>query len=636
MRRLWLCLWLLAATIGLTVIQGVSAPRAHQGVVIRNSNDPDNPKPPGGATNPIAATRLPLGVTTVPNPAWAGAGVSGGIPARATICTTLSAGVTTAQINSAIAACPENQTVFLNAGTYSLGNTNGIQFGTKNNVTLRGAGADATKLVFTGRGSCTGAPSVICIASTWIGITGHGGDPQNLQNWTAGYAQGSTVLTFASTAGLAVGNTVILDQLDDSSDTGGIYVCGDALVCSYDGGHGNSRDPRGQWQLVKVTEINGTQVTIAQPIQMPNWRTGQDPEAMWVNDARTGDGVEDLSIDLTAAPDGGGNQGNIVLLNATDSWVKGVRSVQADRNHVWVYQSTRITVRDNYLWGSFNGISQSYGVELFGSTGILVENNITEHNTAPYIINGSDAGSVFGYNFSIDNFRADVTSLMSSTIHIHEVGTSYALVEGNQGLGLMFDDWHGTTHFMTLFRNHMFGDIYNNPAKTGQTQTITMAAFSRFFNIVGNVLGRTGYYTTYEPSGTIGCGSLYIYCIGDTVASGGPTDAGVKPNIMRWGNYDTVTATSRFEASEIPSGAAFFANAVPSSQVLPSSLYLSAKPDWFQAITWPPIGPDVTGGDITGYAGHAYKIPARVCYESLSDDPGYATTVRIFNASACY
>src|SRR5262249_38247005 len=74
------------------------------------------------------------------------AGVGGGIPTRTTICSTLNPGATAAQINSAIAACPNGQVVFLNAGTYNL--TSGILFDNKSNVTLRGAGADQTFLLF--------------------------------------------------------------------------------------------------------------------------------------------------------------------------------------------------------------------------------------------------------------------------------------------------------------------------------------------------------------------------------------------------------------------------------------------------------------------------------------------------------
>src|SRR6266404_5962741 len=51
---------------------------------------------------------------------WSQAGVGGGIPNRTTLCATLNPGATVTQINNALAACPANQVVFLNAGTYNL------------------------------------------------------------------------------------------------------------------------------------------------------------------------------------------------------------------------------------------------------------------------------------------------------------------------------------------------------------------------------------------------------------------------------------------------------------------------------------------------------------------------------------
>src|SRR5256885_10295105 len=93
---------------------------------------------------------------------WSRAGVVGGIPTRTTKCATLSPGVTAAQINSAIAACPANGVVFLNAGTYNL--SAGITFGAHNNVTLRGAGPNQTLLKFSGSDPCAGlGGAVLCV-----------------------------------------------------------------------------------------------------------------------------------------------------------------------------------------------------------------------------------------------------------------------------------------------------------------------------------------------------------------------------------------------------------------------------------------------------------------------------------------
>jgi len=150
---------------------------------------------------------------------WRNAGVSGGIPNRTTICATLNPGATTAQISSAINACPANQVVFLNAGTYNIG---GLSI-TRSNVTLRGAGADQTKLVFSGAITPFLTPGASI--AVWSGEQNDGVAPKHTTSWTAGYAMGTTVVTLSSTTGLVVGNLLMLDQQDDASDGGGVFVC---------------------------------------------------------------------------------------------------------------------------------------------------------------------------------------------------------------------------------------------------------------------------------------------------------------------------------------------------------------------------------------------------------------------------
>ena len=105
--------------------------------------------------------------------------------------------------------------------------------------------------------------------------------------------------------------------------------------------------------------------------------------------------------------------------------------------------------------------------------------------------------------------------------------------------------------------------------------------------------------------------------------------------MMRWGNYDTVNNAVRFVNAEVPSSLVQYANPVPAGQSLPASFYLSAKPSWFGATPWLAIGPEVTGGEHT--AGHAYKIPTRVCWEQGTIDTAYGSAnVRLFKPDVCY
>ena len=163
---------------------------------------------------------------------WSRAGVSGGIPNRTAVCASFAPGASAAAINSAIAAC-HNGVVALGAGTYVL--ASGLTFQGANNVTLRGAGPDLTTLKFTGADSCGGLYADICVygTSSWSGFV-------STRNWTAGYEKGATTIALDSTAGLSVGQLVVLDQLDDAADTRGVFVCG-SRACSQEGGRRDGR-----------------------------------------------------------------------------------------------------------------------------------------------------------------------------------------------------------------------------------------------------------------------------------------------------------------------------------------------------------------------------------------------------------
>ncbi len=69
---------------------------------------------------------------------------------------------------------------------------------------------------------------------------------------------------------------------------------------------------------------------------------------------------------------------------------------------------------------------------------------------------------------------------------------------------------------------------------------------------------------------------------------------------------------------------------MPATQRLPASIHYDRQPSWWPAaVAWPPIGPDVTGGELV--AGHAWKIPAQRCYEAQNLGGGGA-----FSRAICY
>jgi hypothetical protein len=563
--------------------------------------------------------------TTIIDPSrrvdWSQAGVPGGIPNRTTICATFSPGATYTQINNAIASC-SNGVVFLNAGTYAL--SGGISFVGRHNVTLRGAGPDRTTLVFTGKDGCHGINASVCVggsSSVWTGNVPAG----NLRNWTAGYSKGTTQLTLSSTTGMTTGMILVLDQLDDAVETGGVLVSHDRVIENVSAG----RTGRAQMQFVRVTAISGTTVTISPGLQMPNWRASQVPQAWWWGDlAATAymNGVEDLTLDHT---NNTGSTG-IGFFNAYASWVKNVKSLNSNRNHVWLWPSARIEIRDSYFYGTRNAASQSYGVESYMASDTLVVNNIFQHITAP-LMTGVSSGSVFAYNFLIDMYYTVASWMMAGIQGAHDVGSGMNLFEGNVANAFLMDLYHGPGALATVFRNRLTG---TEGSKTSNTTAVSVWGYNRLVNVVGNVLGTAGYHTVYEdsrgPQGVAGNPNRSIYLLGysgvdEETSSCCPYDSLVVSSLLRWGNYDYATNQARFRAAEIPAG-----NAVPANNTLPASLFLSAKPGWWGTMPWPAIGPDVTGG--VDSAGHAHRIPAEVCYNTTPKTGGILN----FNAANCY
>src|SRR5581483_1702114 len=113
----------------------------------------------------------------------------------------------------------------------------------------------------------------------------------------------------------------------------------------------------------------------------------------------TGNGVENLSIDNT----NNGNNPGIILFGCYQCWVKGVRSLYAGRNHVWLYRCVHCVVRDSYFYQSTTHASVSYGIEIDdASSDDLVENNIFDRVTdSTPNNNGGGTGNVAGYNYTV-------------------------------------------------------------------------------------------------------------------------------------------------------------------------------------------------------------------------------------------
>jgi len=382
----------------------------------------------------------------------------------------------------------------------------------------------------------------------------------------------------------------------------------------------------GQQQNVKVTAINGAQVTISPGFYMSNWQISQNPQVYWFGAPITGVGIESLHINMSSAPGV-----PIDFMAAVDSWVKGVSTdsiATGARAHVRLIQSRNLAVVDSFFNGAGGSGQLNYGVESYDCSDCLIQNNIVNNIVTPVIVNTGTTGLVVGYNY------INAQGSGAHDIQLHQEGVAMVLLEGNTAGTVLADTFHGTNLLTTIFRNRLIGS---------GVSAIDIWSGDRYFSILGNVLGNSASirYESSDPTAPAQGWDMNVFRFGfpyiDTSTSfarcGGaiPFDLLVPQSTFRWGNYDTVTGTVRFVGAEVPTGLSLFANALPASQALPASLYLPAKPSWWPpAKPYPAVGPDVTGGNVLGVAGHAYTIPALDCYSSISGN------VASFNAAACY
>jgi len=547
----------------------------------------------------LGADPIPAGRRTD----WSFTGVPGGIPQRTKICATFSPGATASAINSAISACSDG-VVKLDAGTYSL---TGLQIF---KTTSRCAGAGADKTILKG---CA------------ILRLGNGGNTASGTALTGGGAKGSSTFTVASTAGLSVGQMIELDRDDDPG-----------LVVSTVGGSRHLR------QVNVISALNQGTVTVRNPLFW-DFSAGS-PKIRFTFTGTKRSGVEDLKLDHT----GTSGCSNFDLQYCDSCWIKGVESTMAAGYHFTILGTVNGEFRDSYVheaqtFGNNNAGLAFYGNPLYGSnSNWKVENNIFDKLFPALELQNCSSGFALGYNFSYGSAASATDAPASWTFaDNHGPHDMMNLWEGNIGELFGSDGYFGGSSHGTAFRNHLTGLNRNS---NNHDEPVRLNRLSYYYNIVGNVLGSSSWTAAKYNQTADGCGGgTGIYRLGypnigncgltdvtGNAVPGGMTypDAKVASTLLRWGNYDYNSKAARWQASELPAG-----TPTPADQTLPASYYHTSRPSWFAAaVPWPPIGPEVTGGNGSGdTSGHVHKIPAQLCWESRNLGGGGT-----FNAAACY
>jgi hypothetical protein len=624
---------------------------------------------------------------------WTGAGFT--IPSYSAKCSTqpsLSAGSGAASANAtaiqnALKSCDSTHNVVsIPAGTWYVA---GIQFGTQGHQVLRGAGPKSTNIILTAEMGCGGLHHGVCMMDgnpTYDGNSVVLPSGSNQCQWTGGLSKGSTSITLSGCGSAPPANhMIILDQANDTKDTGGVYICDTNIAnCGYEGssgGNNNGRTVNGvthsQQQVTYVTGVtnsgNGTYTaTISPEVYFTNIRSSQSPGAWWSGTVQN-DGIENMTVDGSSLPDG-----TIGMYDCYQCWVKNIRSLDAARNHVEIYQSGDDVVRDSYFYQSQSHASSSYVIEFEEASGILVENNIFQQVTNPLMF-GQGSGSVIGYNFSINQETSSLYSLQTS-YYSHNAGNEMNLWEGNDFLGIWTDDAWGSSAQGTVFRNALSG--WQGGGYSTGFIPLQIRTWVRGFNVVGNVLGQSGVQKQYQANaisssggsgGTNAGASIYEIGWADTSGYGSCGSPSCDPlavsTLMRWGNYDTVNAGTQWNAAEASPAAVPYLKANYSSSyfsslshTLPASLYYNSTPSWWPSgKAWPPVGPDVSAGNVgtcsgtytgaqatassqcaggtlnSAWASHVTSIPAQDCYLNVMHGPPDGSGGALsFDASTCY
>jgi hypothetical protein len=557
---------------------------------------------------------------------WSNAGVPGGIPLRNTICSTLGIGgqapsfvqaVTVAQINAALTNCPNGQVVLLNPGTY---NTTGGTIIIPSNKVLRGSGPTQTVINETGGGGgavvqfgTRSEPS----AGTNTSITG-------------GTAKGSTSITVASTSGISVGKLLVITQTDLSYMTNQ----GDNGTCSWcNGGIGGDSG-----QVAQVTSVSGATIGISEPLYLSYTNS---PLAFPYNVGCTNAGLENLKISAQNV----GYNPNINFDGVTNSWVKNVESNFADGAHLYLSYSLHNTVRDSFFHDGYShgpgGTDDQVGLQ-YKSSANLIENNIFWRQHVSVMLEWGASGNVIAYNYSVGNYD-NVTGWMINDFNFHGAHPMMNLFEGNIEAKFEPDSTWGSSSHSTVFRNYATGSNISVPPsnamgalqpgsgtqETGDSKGYAMDWLTQFNNMVGVIAG-SGFLvnsqgaSSIRKSPTVGGANPACLNVGYLSASStAPTPNNTDATMFYHGVYNCTDGTFTWDAAH-------------PNHNLPASFYLNGKPAWWGTIAWPPIGPDVTGGDIPDLIarGHVNAIPALNCFK-IATVSG-TTNTGAFDASTCY
>ena len=315
------------------------------------------------------------------------------------------------------------------------------------------------------RGDCTDSTNFIFnLSSTGYDCIDVNGTVNTaFQSIVAGFSKDTNVVVLDSVTGFNIGDWA---EISETNGAWNVVPANWAVNCV--------------GQLVKITGINGNNLTFQNPLRITN-TPSLNPQIRKFT-PRVFVGIEDINITrLDSVPLAGGY--TISFLNALNCWVKGVESGHAMGAHVSIDVSSNISVTGCYFHDAFayDGAStRGYGVMMIQHSGqCLIENNIFNHLRHSIIYKQGANGNVAGYNYCNNGYRSENIHDLGADLVCHGHYSFANLFEGNIVNNIAVDStWGPTGPYTTFFRNRaaLYGIIMTPGASVG----------SDTLNFVGN------------------------------------------------------------------------------------------------------------------------------------------------------
>ncbi len=554
-----------------------------------------------------------------------------------------------AAINSAgeEATPTSRKIVFLSEGTYFVNpqrypGSGSDQVGIYvkvDNVTIRGSGADTTRLA--ANGTINNYGTVVLFGHR----VGNSDADFAVRDLIADASRGDTTIQVTDASAYVVGDVITIDHLDGAPVPEGPATLNSGYLWYYDGQY-FKRQPTYSWNGPSTGALNIPRVSdlpsanAAARTAVPLWRstmqeteiidisenvlTLRDPlytdfplvsnPQVWrtvplnTNSIPVGNrwcGIESIAV-------AGGNNlwgfpgGSVAFSYMAYSWAKNIEADgerwtnPPDPAHPGKYgyniglgRSYRCVIRDSYAHGSAdeNPGGQAYGLVVgVGSSACLLENNISVNNNKPIALNSTGGGNVIAYNYVDEAVIWNSPGWQENGIDdCHANFTHHDLIEGNWTPNLGGDSTHGNSGWHTHLRNYANGQN-SSGGMSGNLRAVGMDGWTHYHAYIGNLLqgGRV-----YEPPPFSRNGTP-IYQLGNNYGGGGGNwDNGYAlAHVYRDGNWDNVTNDVVWVNGPVD---------------IPPSFYLTDRPAFFGDNTWPWVDP---------INGATHTLPAKARYDN--------------------